>query len=158
MNQGLGADQDTEDSAGKETGPSPCGAVMGLFLSSPSSLPFCFSLLLSLSFVKVLVVSDSFETPWTVAHQVPLFTEFSSQAHWSGMPFPSPGDLPNPGIEPGSPILQTDALPSEPPGKSTRSPGGSDGKASINMGDLGPIPGSGRFPEKEMATHSSTLA
>ena len=43
MNQGLGADQDTEDSAGKETGPSPCGAVMGLFLSSPSSLPFCFS-------------------------------------------------------------------------------------------------------------------
>ena len=117
MNQGLGADQDTEDSAGKETGPSPCGAVMGLFLSSPSSLPFCFSLLLSLSFVKVLVVSDSFETPWTVAHQVPLFTEFSSQAHWSGMPFPSPGDLPNPGIEPGSPALQADSLPSEPPGK-----------------------------------------
>ena len=117
MNQGLGADQDTEDSAGKETGPSPCGAVVGLFLSSPSSLPFCFSLLLSLSFIKVLVVSDSFETPWTVAHQVPLFTEFSSQAHWSGMPFPSPGDLPDPGIEPGSPALQADCFLSEPPGK-----------------------------------------
>ena len=42
---------------------------------------------------------------------------FSRQEYWSGLPFPSPGDLPNPGIEPGSPALQTDALPSEPPGK-----------------------------------------
>ena len=107
----------TLKTAGKEIGPSPHGAVTDLFLSFPSFLPFCFSLLsLSLSFVKVLVVSDSFETPWTVAHQVPLFIEFSSQAHWSGMPFPSPGDLPNPGIEPGSPALQADSLPSEPLG------------------------------------------
>ena len=43
--------------------------------------------------------------------------EFSRQEYWSGLPFPSPGDLPNPGIEPRSPALQTDALPSEPPGK-----------------------------------------
>ena len=42
--------------------------------------------------------------------------EFSSQEYWSGLPFPSPGDLPDPGIEPGSPTLQADALPSEPPG------------------------------------------
>ena len=44
---------------------------------------------------------------------------FSRQEYWSGLPFPSPGDLPNPGIEPGSPTLQADTLPSEPPGKST---------------------------------------
>ena len=42
---------------------------------------------------------------------------FSRQGYWSGLPFPSPGDLPDPGIEPRSPVLQTDALPSEPPGK-----------------------------------------
>ena len=43
--------------------------------------------------------------------------EFSRQKYWCGLPFPSPGDLPNLGIEPGSPALQADALPSEPPGK-----------------------------------------
>ena len=58
-----------------------------------------------------------FATPWTVANQAPQSTEFSRQEYWSGLPFPSPGDLPNPGIEPGSPALQADALPSEPPGK-----------------------------------------
>ena len=42
---------------------------------------------------------------------------FSRQEYWSGLPFPSPGDLPDPGIEPGSPALRSDALPSEPPGK-----------------------------------------
>ena len=61
------------------------------------------------------VVSDSV-TPWTVAHQAPPSMEFSRQEYWSGLPFPSPGDLPNPGIELGSPALQADALPSEPPG------------------------------------------
>ena len=44
---------------------------------------------------------------------------FSRKGYWSGLPFPSPGDLPDPGIEPGSPALQADALPSEPPGKPT---------------------------------------
>ena len=56
-------------------------------------------------------------TPWTVAYQVPPSMGFSRQEYWSGLPFPSPGDLPDPGIEPGSLALQTDALPSEPPGK-----------------------------------------
>ena len=61
-------------------------------------------------------MSDS-AIPWTVAHQVPQSMEFSRQEYWSGLPLPSPADLPNPGIEPGSPALQADALPSEPPGK-----------------------------------------
>ena len=58
-----------------------------------------------------------FATPWTVAYQGPQSMEFSMQEYWSGLPFPSPGDLPNTGIEPGSPALQADALQSEPPGK-----------------------------------------
>ena len=58
-----------------------------------------------------------FATPWTVAYQAPLSVRFSRQEYWSGLPFPSPGDLPDPGIKPGSPALQTDALLSEPPGK-----------------------------------------
>ena len=56
-------------------------------------------------------------TPWTVARQAPLSMEFSRQEYWSGLPFPSPADLPNPGIEPRSPELQADALPAELPGK-----------------------------------------
>ena len=58
-----------------------------------------------------------FETPWTVAYQAPPSMGFSRQEYWSGLPFPSPGDLPDPGIEPGSPAFQVDALTSEPPGK-----------------------------------------
>ena len=58
-----------------------------------------------------------FATPWIVAHQAPLYVEFSRQEYWSGLPFPSPGDLPIPGIEPRSPALQADALPPEPPGE-----------------------------------------
>ena len=56
-------------------------------------------------------------TPWTVVYQAPQSMEFSRQECWSGLPFPSAGDLPNPGTEPGSPTLQADALPSQPPGK-----------------------------------------
>ena len=56
-------------------------------------------------------------TPWTAASQAPLSMGFSRQEYWSGLPFPSPGDLPDSGIEPGSPALQVDALPSKPPGK-----------------------------------------
>ena len=55
--------------------------------------------------------------PWTVAHQAPPSMGFSRQEYWSGLPFPSPGDLPDPGIEPRSPTLQADALTSAPPGK-----------------------------------------
>ena len=56
-------------------------------------------------------------TPWTVVYQAPPSMVFSTQEYWSGLPFPSPGDLPNPGIEPGSPTLKADALTFEPPGK-----------------------------------------
>ena len=52
-------------------------------------------------------------TLWTVACQAPLSMGFSRQEYWSGLPFPSPGDLPNPGIEPGFPALQADSLPTE---------------------------------------------
>ena len=67
--------------------------------------------------VKSLSRVRLFATLWTVALQALLSMGFSRQEHWSGLPFPSPGDLPNPGIEPGSPALQADALSSEPPGK-----------------------------------------
>ena len=105
---------------------------------------------------------------WTVACQFPLSIGFTRQEYWSGLPFPSPEDLPDRGIEPRSPTLQVDTLLSEPPGKSCSLwgcmcflatlnlshplfplglPGGSEVKASgCNVGDLGSIPGSGRFP------------
>ena len=63
------------------------------------------------------IMSDSCN-PWTVARQAPLSMGFCWQEYWSGLPFPPPGDLPNPGIEPRSPTLQVNSLPSEPPGKS----------------------------------------
>ena len=62
-------------------------------------------------------MSDYFAAPWTVACQTPLSMEFSRQEYWSGLQFPSPGDLPDLGIEPGSPELQVDSLLVEPPGK-----------------------------------------
>ena len=58
-----------------------------------------------------------FATPWTVAHQAPLSMGFSRQEYWSGLPFPSSGDLPDPGIKLRSPALQADFLTSELPGK-----------------------------------------
>ena len=63
-----------------------------------------------------------FETLWTIAHQAPLSMGFSRQEYWSGLPCPPPGDLPDPGIEPMSPALQVDSLPTEPPGKPTVGP------------------------------------
>ena len=54
------------------------------------------------------------EIPWTVAWQVPLSTGFSRQEYWSGLPFPSPEDIPDPEIEPECPALQADSLPTEP--------------------------------------------
>ena len=69
--------------------------------------------------VKSLSCVRLFATPWTVAYQAPPSTGFSRQKYWSGLPFPSPGDLLDPGIEPRSPALQADALTSEPPGKPT---------------------------------------
>ena len=71
--------------------------------------------------VKSLIRVQLFATPWTVAYHAPLSMGFSRQEYWSGLPFPSPGDLPNTGIEPVSPALQTDALPSEPPNVNVKS-------------------------------------
>ena len=67
--------------------------------------------------VKSLSRVRLFATLWTVAYQAPPSMGFSRQEYWSGLPLPSPGDLPKPGIEPGSPTLEADALTSEPPGK-----------------------------------------
>ena len=64
--------------------------------------------------VKLLSRVQLFATPWTVANQVPLSMGFSRQEYWSGLPFPSPGGLPDPGIEAGSPALEADALTSPP--------------------------------------------
>ena len=66
-----------------------------------------------------------FATPWNIAYQAPLFMGFSRQQYWSGLPFPSPGGLPDPGVEPMSPALQEDTLLSEPvrkPKKSVKLP------------------------------------
>ena len=67
-------------------------------------------------------------TPWTAAHQAPLSMRFSRQRYWSGLPFPSPGDLPNSGIEPGSSALQEDSLLTELQGKPY-----STGYSSVNI-------------------------
>ena len=66
--------------------------------------------------VKNMLV-QVFATPWTVAHQAPVSLGFSGQEYWSQLPFPPPGDLPNPGIEARSSVLQAGSLSSEPPGK-----------------------------------------
>ena len=68
--------------------------------------------------VKSLSRVRFFVTPWTVAYQAPPSVGFSRQEYWSGLPFPSPGDLPNSGIEPRPPTLQADSLPTESQGKS----------------------------------------
>ena len=89
--------------------------------------------------MRLLSLVRFFVTPWTVAYQASLSMGFSRQEYWSGLPFPSPGDLPDSGIEPGSPALETDVLTSEPPGKPSRS-------LLVN------------YSEEAMAPHSSTLA
>ena len=63
------------------------------------------------------VMSNSFVTPWTAAHQAPLSMGFPRQKYWNGLPFPFSGDLPSPETEPESPALQADSLLIEPPGK-----------------------------------------
>ena len=67
--------------------------------------------------VKMLSHVQLFATPWTVAYHVLLSMGLSRQEYWRGLPFPSPEDLSNPGIEPGSPALQADSFITEPPGK-----------------------------------------
>ena len=111
--------------------------------------------------VKPLSCVQLLTTPWTVAYQAPLSMGFSRQEYWSGLPlsFPSPGDLPDPGIEPRSPALQADALPSEPKPPHNVVEFGSDDdddegflrssvgkKSACNAGDPGSIPGLGISP------------
>ena len=67
--------------------------------------------------VQSLSSVQLFVTPWTVAHQAPLSMGFSRQEYWSGLPFLSPGNLPDPGIKPWSSALQVDSLATEAPGK-----------------------------------------
>ena len=73
--------------------------------------------------LKLLRPVRLFATPWTVAYQAPLSMGFSRPECWSGLLFPSPGDLPNPGTEPSSPALPADALSSEPPCSKFSKPG-----------------------------------
>ena len=95
--------------------------------------------------VKLLCCVRLLGTPWTVAHQAPLSTEFSRQEHWSGLPCPPPGDHPDAGIEPRSPILEVDSLLSEPPGK-FRGKGPAYNAGNTREAGVGSIPGSGRSP------------
>ena len=71
--------------------------------------------------VKSLSRVRLFATPWTVGHQAPLSTGFPRQEYWSGLPFPPPGDLPDPGIKPSSPELVGRFFTTEPAGKTTNS-------------------------------------
>ena len=94
--------------------PSPLVHSQQLCLSSCPAGRCISTIFLDSRIVKSLSCARLFVTPWTVAHQAPSSVGFSRQAYWSGLPFPSPGDLPDPGIEPGSSALQADALTSEP--------------------------------------------
>ena len=94
------------------------------WISGSSRFTYCWSLAWRILTITLLAYESEvsrhirfFVTPCTVAHQAPPSMGFSRQEYWSGLPFPSPGDLPDPGIEPRSPALQEDALTSEPPGK-----------------------------------------
>ena len=114
-----------------------------------------------------LVVSNPFATPWTVAHQAPLSIGFPRQEFWSGLPFPSPGDLPDPGIKPASPAWQAGSLPLSHLGRLHRNyyliheaslvaqaVKNVPAKQEMQVWSLGredPL-------EKEMATHSRILA
>jgi len=86
-------------------------ASLRFSLYSPGSFLHCVCVCM-VSYVQL------FATPWTVVHQAPLCMEFSRGKYWSGLPFPAPGDLPNPGIEAMSPALAGGFFTTEPPGKS----------------------------------------
>ena len=94
-----------------------CSFSLVVVCSLVAAYRLCFWILVPSDWVKSLSRVRLFATPWTVAYQAPPSMGFSRQEYWSGLPFPSPGDLPNLGIEPGSPALHADALTSEPPGK-----------------------------------------
>ena len=86
----------------------------------PQLFSLCSICLFSIVVIQLLRHVRFFATPWTLAHQAPLSMEFSRQQYWSGLPFPTPGDLPNPGIKPVSPAslaLAGRFFIAEPPGK-----------------------------------------
>ena len=91
-------------------------ATLPLFCYFISTLVISIYINTEVLSVSCSVVSDS-ATPWTVVHQAPLSVEFSRQEYWNGVPFLSPGDLPDLGIKPRSPALQANSLLSEPPGE-----------------------------------------
>ena len=115
------------NSTGKNTGVGSHSLLQGIFLTQELNpgLLHCRWILDQLSHKHLEYIGGglvtksclTIVTPWTVACQVPLSIGFSGQEWWSGLPFPSPGDLPDPRIEPGSPTWQAGSLPSEPPGK-----------------------------------------
>ena len=117
------------DFPGKNAGVGCLSLLQGIFPTQGLNpgLQHCRQILYCLSHqgspVLLLLLLSHFShvrlcaTPETEAHQAPLSMGFSRQEHWSGLPCPLPGDLPDPGIEARSPTLQADALPSEPPGK-----------------------------------------
>ena len=98
----------------------PAGTSLSLADTDPGPLGCAQQDPICSANVKLLSCVRLFETPWTVAYQAPLSMGFSRQEYWSGLPFPSPGVLPDPGIETGSPALQADALLSESPGKPSK--------------------------------------
>ena len=92
-------------------------ASTGFFFKHSAYFPSETFLIFSVLLKTFSVIIQLFAIPWTVTHQAPLSIEFSRQEYWSGLVFPSPGDLSDPGIKPRSPALQVDSLPSEPPRK-----------------------------------------
>ena len=88
-----------------------------VFKMKASAILASYLVFLGFTHVKSLSRVQLFVTPWTVAYQEPPSMGFSRQEYWSGLPFPSPGALPDPGIQPRSPAFQADALTSESPGK-----------------------------------------
>ena len=97
--------------------PLGCLIIIANLTYPKQNLDFQFFHIKILCVFRYLVVSDPLWPPWIIASQSPLSMRFSRQEYWSGLPCPSPGDLPNPGIKAGSPVLQAYSLLSEPSGK-----------------------------------------
>ena len=93
-----------------------CPSQVGGLRLSPQGRQLCTPIITRWQSVSRSVMSNSLQ-PWIVTSQAPLSMEFSRQEYWSALPCLSPGIFPDPGIEPRSPTLHADSLPSEPPGK-----------------------------------------
>ena len=112
------------NSPGKNTGVGCHFLLQGISLTQGSNpgLPHCRQTLYCLSYQgspNLLSCVRLFVIPWTAVYQASPSIKYSRQQYWSGLPFLSPGDLPNPGIKPRSPALQADCLPAEPQGTPT---------------------------------------